>query len=106
MGMVENLNGNIPQGLTKAVSVRFADSPTMKAKKIQGCFAGGDEGFGKAKGKGKGKSSPYGKDGNGGGGKVQFGNLDPNLPAEVKSAVDSVLMNLGGKGRKMIAHEG
>merc|ERR1712023_582951 len=92
--MVENLNGNIPEGLETPVSVRYADSPTMKAKKIQQGLLpdprlqGEDSGdFGKAKGgKGKGKGGPYGKDGKGKG-KVQFGNLDPNLPPEVKAAV-------------------
>lgn len=31
--LVENLNGNIPQGLTGPVIIRFADTPDMKAKR-------------------------------------------------------------------------
>jgi len=112
--MVENLDGNMPQGLATVVSVRYADSAITKAKKMQGvmaCMPGADEqqgvynpAFGKAGGKGKGdKSSPYGQ---GKGGKVQYGNMDPNLDPDIKTAVDSAIMNLGGKGRKRIAHEG
>merc|ERR1719499_1965803 len=61
--IVENLNGNIPQGLTSAIQVRFADSPESKAQK----WGAGGGGYGKAAtgNGGKGKwSSPYGgKDG-------------------------------------------
>jgi len=106
--MVENLNGNIPEGLSRPISIRFADSPTTKAKKMQGQFAGlheGDGGFGKAVGKSIGKSSPYGQDGKSHR-HVQCGNLDPQLPEDLQAAVNSVLTNLGGKGRKRIAHEG
>merc|ERR1719198_1147925 len=77
------------------LEVRFADNAVAKAKKMQRAVmqnfvAEGDE-YGKAKGgKGKGKDGPYGKNG-----KVQFGNLDPNLPEDIKVAVDSVLVNLG-----------
>lgn len=50
--IVENLNGNIPQGLSEPIVVRYADAPKSKG-----------EGYGKAGGKGdKGayRASPYG----------------------------------------------
>jgi len=56
--IVENLNGNIPQGLSDPVKVRFADTPAQKAEKMGGW--GEDKGF--DKGYGKGKDKGYGKD--------------------------------------------
>lgn len=98
--MFENLNGNIPQGLESPVSIRFADTPTAKAQKMQsqlGAMAGEGADFGPAKGKkGKGKG-PYG---------VAFGNIDPNLPLDIKTAVDAVCINLGGGGKKRVAPSG
>jgi len=103
--IVENLNGNIPQGLESPVQIRYADSATAKAKKMQKGLMKGMEGeaddYGAAKGKGKGKKGPYGK-----GGPVKFGNLDQNLPLEIKSAVDAVIFSMGGGGKKHIAHSG
>ncbi|CAE7198756.1 unnamed protein product [Symbiodinium microadriaticum] len=63
--LVENLNHNIPQGLSSPVIVKYADTPEMKAAK-QGGFAmatsyGSVKGMGKAEGNGKGAArvSPY-----------------------------------------------
>mmetsp|Transcript_644 Transcript_644/g.1434 ORF Transcript_644/g.1434 Transcript_644/m.1434 type:complete len:289 (-) Transcript_644:126-992(-) len=63
--LVENLNHNIPQGLSSPVIVKYADTPEMKAAK-QGGFAmatsyGSMKGMGKAEGNGKGAArvSPY-----------------------------------------------
>jgi len=112
--MVENLNGNIPQGLESAISVRYADNPMSKAKKLAAMAnmsQGGDQGeqfFGPAKGMGKGKvmgDSPYGA--MGGGGAVQFGNMNSeSLPEDVRNAVETVIGNLGGQKKKLIAHSG
>lgn len=56
--IVENLNGNIPQGLTEPVNVRYADTPETKAARQSQFFAGG--GYGKAQGKGSGiRAAPY-----------------------------------------------
>mmetsp|Transcript_5668 Transcript_5668/g.10144 ORF Transcript_5668/g.10144 Transcript_5668/m.10144 type:complete len:309 (+) Transcript_5668:114-1040(+) len=53
--LVENLDGNIPQGLTDPVIVKYADTPQIKAAKYR-AFAGGATGYGPAKG-----NSGYGK---------------------------------------------
>jgi len=102
--MFENLNGNIPQGLDTPVSIRYADTPTNKAQKMQEALAvmggGGDDEYGKAMGK-KGKGGPYG-----GGKGVAFGNIDPNLPVDIKNAVDAACSNLGGGGKKRVAPSG
>lgn len=105
--IVENLNGNIPQGLTSPVMVRYADTPGSKAAKLQqqqGITMGGgkDGGFGKDKGKGKGKGGPYGDVGGKGG--AQFGNFDPSLPEEVSNAVECVLRNFGAGSKQRFAH--
>jgi RNA recognition motif-containing protein len=106
--IVENLNGNIPQGLEKSIMVKFADTPLSKARKMQAAkgapVAPVDPSFGPAPG-GKGigfEGSPYGD----AGGAVQFGNFDTNLPEDVQQAVDAVIMNMGGGGKKMIAPSG
>lgn len=92
--IVENLNGNIPQGLDAAISVKFAasaqekqvkqsawlnvgqDNPTLGSNPVKGTWKGGGKGgdggsYGKA-GKGGGKGDyghgPYSKGGGGGGG--------------------------------------
>lgn len=49
--LVENLNGNIPQGLSGPVLVRFADPPGMK---IQKQYRGENQGFPPTSGGGKG----------------------------------------------------
>merc|ERR1712125_267392 len=73
--MVETLHGNIPQGLTAPISVRYADTPKAKAKKLHQALAASmglpeptpEENYGPVQG-GKGKvikakNSPYGKGG-------------------------------------------
>lgn len=52
----DNLDGNIPQGLTEAVIVKYADTPEIKAAKAMG-MAGGGKGWQPMNGGGKG----YGK---------------------------------------------
>jgi len=58
--IVENLNGNIPQGLSDPVKVRFANGPAQKA-----AAWGQDKGWGKGADKGmdKGYDKGYGKAG-------------------------------------------
>mmetsp|Transcript_121237 Transcript_121237/g.343484 ORF Transcript_121237/g.343484 Transcript_121237/m.343484 type:complete len:459 (-) Transcript_121237:508-1884(-) len=56
--LVENLNGNIPQGMSVPITVRFADNRAEKARALEGF------GYGKASGKGFGagggnRFSPY-----------------------------------------------
>mmetsp|Transcript_94800 Transcript_94800/g.182186 ORF Transcript_94800/g.182186 Transcript_94800/m.182186 type:complete len:463 (-) Transcript_94800:112-1500(-) len=110
--MVSALNGNIPPGLETAISVRFADTPVTKAKKMQASMSAAlgviapDDTYGPAKGgKGKGKDGPYGF-----AGQVQYGNFDPTLPPEISPMVDTVMLNMGGKvggkGKRRIAHDG
>lgn len=109
--IVENLNNNIPQGLSSPVQVRYADTPATKAAKMAGgvmaavAGAAGKDGFfgpGKGKGKGKDMMGPYGQFGDA----QPFGNPDPTLPAEVKESVEIVLRNFGaGKGQRY-AHGG
>mmetsp|Transcript_81792 Transcript_81792/g.100331 ORF Transcript_81792/g.100331 Transcript_81792/m.100331 type:complete len:279 (+) Transcript_81792:78-914(+) len=69
----ENLDGNIPQGLSEAVIVRYADTPEIKAAKAMGMAGGGGGmgkggwgmngggkgGYGKSKGGGPQRSMPY-----------------------------------------------
>jgi len=58
--IVENLHGNIPQGLSDPVKVRFADTPAQKAQKrgMGGAGAWGqDKGYDKGYGKAAGKTS-------------------------------------------------
>jgi len=50
--VVENLHGNIPQGLDDPIGVRFADTPQIKAQRAQGKGQGNDW-----------RSSPYGHSG-------------------------------------------
>jgi RNA recognition motif-containing protein len=91
--IVDNLNGNIPEGLEKAIQVRFADNPTAKAKKVQI--------FGPT---GKGapvRPSPFGAEGVEAG-DVQYGNTDPTLPPHVKEGVDIVLANMGSGEKKKV----
>lgn len=69
--IVENLHGNIPQGLSEPIKVRYADGPEQKAQRQMGQMgppekAGwkggkGGDGFGKSESFGKGweRSSPY-----------------------------------------------
>lgn len=66
--VVDNLNGNIPQGLADPVGCRFADTPEMKAQRKGGHGKG--EGGG-----GGGRSSPYGggKGYEGGGSQARHG---------------------------------
>lgn len=55
--MVENVNGNIPQGLTEAIEVKYAMSKEQKAESQAGKGWGpydGGKGWGKDGGKGKG----------------------------------------------------
>lgn len=53
--LVENLNGNIPQGMSVPITVRFADNRAEKARALEG------PGYGKAFGKGFGgnRFNPY-----------------------------------------------
>lgn len=81
--IVENLNGNIAQGLTEPIQVRFADTPESKAQKWAGGGGwGGDKGDKGAKGGGKGYS-PY----DGGKGKMD-------------QMMMMMMMMKGGKGGK------
>lgn len=99
--MVESLDGNIPEGLTTTISVRYADTPATKAKKVQTLLGvAGD--FCASKGDGKGKSDKSGPYGGKGGKAPLAGNPDPNLAPHVKAAVDVMLKNFGsgGKGGK------
>lgn len=74
--MVQNLNGNIPQGLTTPINVRYADNPGVKQQKqARKAYGGGPDVFaykGKGKGVGKGKGfggpvMPFGGEGGFGG---------------------------------------
>lgn len=73
--VVENLNGNIPEGLSEPIIARFANSPSGKGK-------GDGGGWGAAKGGGGGwASEPYGGgDGAKGGGKS--GGFVPPSPSD------------------------
>lgn len=90
--IVENLHGNIPEGLECAIEVRYADGPAQKAVRMQQW----------GKGTAKGRPSPYGEEGEGQSGEAQFGNADPSLPPEVKQCVDVAISNLKGKGKGMV----
>lgn len=66
--VVENLDGNIPQGLTEPIGCRYADTPEMKAQRQRGygkyAGAGRDEGRITPYGGGKGAlAGGYGKGG-------------------------------------------
>lgn len=57
--MVQNLNGNIPQGLATPIQVRFADPPGVKAQRYAMKGGGGGGGGGGAAPKGKGGKADY-----------------------------------------------
>lgn len=61
--MVQNLNGNIPQGLTTPITVRYADTPDVKSQKQARKPYGG----------GKGKGYPMQPFGGKGGGPMNLG---------------------------------
>jgi hypothetical protein len=79
--IVDNLHGNIPQGLNEAIEVRFAISREQKNLKNIGEFTGKGAGAtgGDPYGGNKGKDTPLGKDPNKGKGKCSIRTLYKGL---------------------------
>lgn len=112
--IVENLHGNIPQGLSDPVKVRFADTPAQKAQKMGGYEKGGwgqekgwDKGWGKAAGKTSTvRAAPYAEAGWGakGGGAPAWGGKDAGkgkgkAPAAFQPSYTPAFDSGKGKGK-------